>query len=89
MPKQSFSLAKVKKVYVKYQTQGGVDPNFPCVRPWPTFLMFDLALTKSSQQCKTGRHCRTSLKSNIVSRAEKSVEMGKELPGKSYMLTGN
>jgi len=29
--------------------------------------MFSLPLTKSSQQRKTARHCRTPVKSNIVS----------------------
>jgi len=32
-----------------------------------TYLMFNLPLTKSSQQRKTARHCKTSMKSNIVS----------------------
>jgi len=32
-----------------------------------TYLMFNLPLTKSSQQRKTARHCRTRMKSNIVS----------------------
>jgi len=31
-----------------------------------SYLMFDLPLTKSSQQRKTARHCRTPVKSNIV-----------------------
>ena len=30
------------------------------------YLMFNLTLTKSSQQSKTARHCRTPLKSSIV-----------------------
>jgi len=33
----------------------------------PLHLMFNLLLTKSSQQRKTARHCRNPMKSNIVS----------------------
>ena len=32
-----------------------------------TWLMFNLPLTKSSQQRKIARHCRTPMKSNVVS----------------------
>jgi len=35
-------------------------------QPALSYLMFSLPLTKSSQQCKTARHCRTPMKSNIV-----------------------
>ena len=66
--------AKIDKAGQKFWGQGFLSPiatpmvtrnerKRKCLQYW----MFNLSLTKNSQQRKTNKHCRTPLKSNIVS----------------------